>query len=146
MSSIITTCRMPQPPAHFATKLQQVLVVTITTPPDTSQCPPTRSCSSRTRDHPFHPPVVASPATMSRAVTLLCAAALLLSPAAALVLQSSKVQPAIDGNDVPYCTAPGIYNATLDNMLIASKDMPVQIVEINAAIPLADLWAYVCVE
>ena len=62
------------------------------------------------------------------------------------IAEDAELLPAIDGNDVPYCTAPGIYNATLDNMLIASKDMPVQIVEINAAIPLADLWAYVCVE
>ena len=47
---------------------------------------PRAAALPRTRDHPFHPPVVASLATMSRAVTLLCAAALLLSPAAALML------------------------------------------------------------
>lgn len=45
--------------------------------------------------------------------------------------------------DVAYCPDPQIYNATMDQLLMASPDMPAQVVTVNAAVPLSVLFGYI---
>lgn len=60
-----------------------------------------------------------------------------------LLILLSLISAAVCQSSVPYCPDTSIYNASMDQILIASPDMPAQIVQITAAIPLQTLWNYI---
>lgn len=69
--------------------------------------------------------------------------AVLLVAFAAIATTAVAVRPAGHvAADVPVCQDQTKYNSTLDKMLIASHDMPAQIVSVVAYVPIKTLVNY----